>query len=326
MRTNIAARPLGPRRSHPSWVLAQSAHLQRRVTRHGQPNHFLYQDLTKVSYAYKPQIVSDHQPAAAALAEMLQDFAVNGESRIPPHRANRLVSEVIDRVVYEYLQFGTCLFEVHTTGKADKPEPQRASSGQYGPVRVSALRGQYTRKSLGRVRHKVPDAPGWHTLKGATLVRLALPDGIGRDIRTISRLFNSADAARPHPRDVVANARWGDYDLAVHTRRKDEALAIVTSTIGWDGNGLFLGRSTSSHQQWRELRFRRLWVQVVTATIDALNSVTSNADYLAEPFTFRFTRIPTYDELTNGMVALQNGTESVDEVRERLLFPPDRSD
>jgi hypothetical protein len=110
--------------------------------------------------------------------------------------------------------------------------------------------------------------------------------------------------------------------LNVHTRRKDEALAILTSTIGWDAGGLFMGRSTSSHQQWRELKFRSLWVQIATATIDTLNSVTSNPSYLFEPFSFGLTRIPTYDALTEGMNALQNGTESVDEVRDRLLYPP----
>lgn len=320
--TDTNAKPLGPRRSHPSWSLAQSSHPQRQVGRYGQPHYLLYRAFATIHYAYKPQIASSHPSATQALAEMLQSFSATGGGYAAPHRASRTVSEVIDRVIYEHLQFGTCLLEVHTTSKADEREPSTASSGQYGPVRLSALRGQYTRTRLGRVQHRVPDAPGWHSLNGATLVRPTLPGGLGRTLQTISRLFTAADAARPHPRDVIESGRWSGYDSSVHTLRKDEALAIVTSAIGWDAGGLFLGRSTSSHQHWRQLKFRRLWVQIATATIDVLNSVTSNPDYLFEPFSFGFTGIPTYDDLTEGMSALQNGTESVDEVRNRLLYPP----
>lgn len=315
--TDPTAKPLGPKRSHPLWKLAQSSYPPRRAA----TNYMLYQDLTKAQFAYRPQIVSDHPSAEQALVEMLQDFSGIGESNINGWRADRSVMTVIDHVAHEHLAFGKCLIEVHTADTADEKDHSAAGSGQHGPVRLSALSGHHTRIRFGRIRQRVPDSLVSESLKDATLLRPTLANGLARDLQTVSRLYAIAEKSRPGARNLTASERPQEYDFALHTRRQHEALAIVTSSIGWDGRHLFLGRSTSSHQVWRELKFRRVWVEIATATIDALNEVTSNPGYLYEPFIFNLSGVPTCDELTAGMDALRSGAESVDAVTRRLLLP-----
>lgn len=121
---------------------------------------------------------------------------------------------------------------------------------------------------------------------------------------------------------MLATARSTGYNFKTHQNSLDEMAARVTKSIGWDGRELFLRRATNSYRTYRQLRFRRTWLTIVSAATETLNCISNHpAVNAGTPLNVRVTGLPTIEDLERHMAAVMNGTESLDDTFYNVLHP-----
>jgi hypothetical protein len=84
----------------------------------------------------------------------------------------------------------------------------------------------------------------------------------------------------------------------------------------------FLGRAMNSYRIYRQLRFRRTWLTVVSATTETLNRICNHpAVNAGTPLKVRVTGLPTIEHVERHMAAVMNGTMSLDDIFHKVLLP-----
>ena len=81
-------------------------------------------------------------------------------------------------------------------------------------------------------------------------------------------------------------------------------------------------RATNSLRVYRELRFASTWLTLVNTALTAVNDACRLSEWPSAPRSVELSGIPTASELEVGMESVINGSESLDNISNRLLHPP----
>jgi hypothetical protein len=199
------------------------------------------------------------------------------------------------------------------------PGANRDPSEQPATIQIAIVPDWSTRNRRGnlqQIRELDDGNTGWHTIPRASLGHIDFSDDLGRRLSTTFRRLVIADAHRQGARDVI-NAAGGSrkYDRELHRRLADELTARVTRSVGWDGGGVLDARATTTHKNYRKLRFLDTWLTLVQGVLDHINSIVSNPELFPDsPFTMSLDGLPTRARVAEAARNLSAGTESNDDI------------
>jgi hypothetical protein len=205
------------------------------------------------------------------------------------------------------------MFELFNDVDSDTPDP-----------RLGVLPGWSLKHRRGGTFQAAPRAGKleWRKLPTTALTEFRLPGRLGKELYRTTKRLQVLDAHRAEDPAMLARARSTGYDFKTHRDSLDEMAARATKSIGWHGRDLFLGRATNSYRTYRQLRFRRTWLTVVSATTETLNCICNHpAVNAGTPLKVRVTGLPTIESIERHMIAVINGTESLDDIFHNVLHP-----
>jgi len=306
--------PLQPRVSTHHWALSAASETQnlngRRITG-SLYAWMLTEDFDHQHYAYEMSLEYD------GVDDQRGDDIISGLLRELGHYdhddATRLFPQLVSAVARDHLMYGRCTFELF----------EDADSGTPGP-RLGVLPGWSLKHRRGGTFQAAPRAGKleWRQLPATALIEFLLPARLGKELYRTRKHLQVLDAHRPGDPAMLAKAQFTGYDFDTHRNWLDEMAARTTKSIGWDGRGGFMGRATNSYRIYRQLRFRRTWLTVVSATIETLNRIGNHPGVNSgTPLKVRVIGLPTIDQLERQMAAVVNGTESLDDIFHNVLHP-----
>jgi|GEM_PF-6915514 len=269
----------------------------------------LLDDFDKRRFAYDLHLKYDRISWADGeqrLNELLPEFDQYQASRA---RGETIVHALVQRVILEHLEHKRFYAELHRPDGATSPQ-------------LSTLPGWSLRRRWGHLQQTNPTESTlrWKSLKAANLISFDLPGTTSKDIHATWRIARTLDRYRP----TATGIRISDpsYDFKAHTRLANEVGAQVSEPIGWDGRGQFLERATDSHRIYRDLRFIQTWAGIVRAVMAQLDAITSDPMVMgALPFNVTLVGLPDAELVANMIDAVTTGTESLDAIREQVIFP-----
>lgn len=307
---------LSPRRCTPTWALYHSEALAsyRPERPDGMNAHMLIEDLSHRHYAYHPALRFDSDDPGEGerfVSELLTEF-----SQYRGGHADHRFWDLLNSIVYELYQYGRCTGELFL----DRPDPNEQDSTEHPRLAVVPQWSLQTRRRSLRQRSPEP-AVGWSDLRGATLLDLTPDIAFTRSLRRTQRRLAAIDMHTLSRSDLLTT-RAPDYDFSLHQRKLAELSARATADVGWDGRGIFMERATNSLRVYRELRFASTWLTLVNTALTAVNEACRLSEWPSAPRSVELSGIPTASELEAAMESVVNGSESLDDISNRLLHPP----
>jgi hypothetical protein len=308
--------PLNSRISTHHWALSRShatKDLKAPGTYGGFYSWMLCDDFDHLHYAYKIDLNyegADHGRGNSVICSLLGELGQYGREN-----GAELFAQLVTRVARDHLMHGRCLFEIF----GDVDDGATTSTPRLGILPGWSLRHQQKRTFQATPK---TDGVEWRHLPSASLVEFRLPGRLSKELyRTRARL-QAIDERRPGDPDMIAMAKFTGYSFDIHRNSLDEIAARVTRSIGWDGRNAFLGRATDSYRTYRQLRFRRTWLIIVSATAETLSTICSHPSVNdGTPIKVRVTGLPDINAIENCIAAVMNGTKSLDEIFNTVLHP-----
>jgi len=306
--------PLRPRVSTYYWALAAAPEMQNINTPRGPTGLYtrmLYEDFDHLHYAYKIGFEYDgvdRQRGDDVISSLLRELSHYGRED-----ATSLFLQLVSAVAHDHLMYGKCTFELFEDADSDTPGP-----------RLGVLPGWSLKHRRRGSFQAVPRAGKleWRRLPATALTEFRLPGRLGKELYSTRKRLQILDAHRAGDPVMLAKARSTGYDFNTHQNSLDEMAARATKSIGWDGRDLFLRRATNSYRTYRQLRFRRTWLTVVSAATETLNCVINHpAINAGTPLNLGVTGLPTVEDVERHMAAVINGTESLDDIFYNVLHP-----
>lgn len=305
---------LQPRVSTHHWALSAASETQNLDTRKvpgGFYTWMLDQDFDHQHYAYEMGLEYDgvdRQRGDGILSGLLRELGHYGRED-----TTRLFPGLVSAVARDYLMYGRCMFELFADAESETPGP-----------RLGILPGWSLKHRRGGTFQAAPRAGklGWRQLPTTALTEFRLPGRLGKELYRTRKRLQVLDAHRPGDSAMLARARFTGYDFDTHRNSLDEMAARATKSIGWHGRDVFLGRATNSYRTYRQLRFRRTWLTVVSATTETLNCICNHpAVNAGTPLKVRVTGLPTIENVERHMAAVMSGTVSLDDIFHNVLHP-----
>ena len=307
---------LTTRRSRPIWELTAEAD---PASHEGLDRGFyigmLLDDLGNRHYAYETglELVSpDQRQAEEFVAAFLIELSQYG--REP---ADHLFWDLVETVCWETVMYRRCTAEVFLAEDLVEDGDESIRPNAAHP-RLAVLPGWSLKRT--RLRTWQVEGEGWRSLDRATLLETELKGrvakSLGRAVRDLSALDRN-----PLDRQILMSLGSPTYDVATHQRRLHELAGRATSSLGWDGRGLFMERATDSLKLYRELRFLQTWLEIVGSVKTMLVKAIRLAQDDSAPTDIKVTGLPTLTEVEDAMAAVREGTESLDSIRNRLIYP-----
>lgn len=303
------------RHSKPAWTLYQNPGLTERAQRFTERmnSRMLLEDLGNRHYAYNPTLQFESEDPAAAeefLCHLLIENSHTGRDR-----ADLLFWDFFEAVEYDLFHVGRCTAELFLEHEG----PDQDSETEHPRL---AVLPQWTLKHRRRRVWQLDPTRGirWRSLQGATLIEIKLGRPQTNDLQRTRRRLAALDQP-PVDRTTLLTSGTRAYEFALHQRKLDEMSARATSAIGWDGRGLYMKRATDSLRVYRELRFTRTWLDMVAVALTALDGACRSSGSRYAPRAIKLQGIPTADDLDDAMRAVTQGSESLDAIKSRLLYP-----
>lgn len=312
------------RLSTPTWALYQCETLTQYHRRRpeGMNSRMLLDDLSHRHYSFRPKLTFDADDPRMA-EQFLRDLLIDTS----PYRrgqADHMFWKFFESVTYELYYSGRCTAELFIgEDENDEDQDHRQCGANLHVQPRLALLPQWSLQRRGRTwwqRTTDPESP-WKSLGAASLIDIALDKRLAQDLRRTRRRLAALDAKPIDSTSLLTTSR-SNYDFTVHRRTLDELAARATRHIGWDGRGLFMTRATDSLRVYRALRFTLTWLELIGATLDALNTSFALSGSESAPRAVGLEGIPSATELRDAMQAVVDGSESLDSIKNRLVHPP----
>jgi hypothetical protein len=296
------------------WILATTPEMKDIHERggHGGFNaSLLHRDFENRQYAYRVGIKYDgvdYQHGSAILKSLLHELSHNsGRNEV------RLFMQLVSTVARDHLMYGRCMFELFDATENGPPGPRLGILPGWS-LKHSRRKTVQARLKNGRVE--------WNPLPAAALAQFRLPEHLGKKLHHTMKLLRILDATQPGDPSMLAAARSTGYDFSTHRKMLDTMAAQATKSIGWSGRDIFLSRGTNSYRTYRQLRFIRTWLTVVSATTDTINNICKiPAVNGGKALTLRTTGLPTIAEVDDSINSVISGAESLDNIFNNVLHP-----
>jgi hypothetical protein len=307
-------RPLQPRVSTHHWGLSASSETQSLRTDSpsgGLSAWMLSEDLDHQHYAYNLGL--EYDGVEVRHGERLVSRLLKELGRYEREGASSLFPKLVSVVARDHLTYGRSIFELFED-----------SNDKIAGPRLGVLPG-WSLKRHGRITLQATPSTGrieWRRLTADALIEFRLPGRLGKDLYRTKKRLRALDAYRPGDPVTLTDRRFQGYDFNIHRNTFDELAARATRAIGWDGRSSFLERGTNSYRTYRQLRFRHTWLTIVTATTATLNKICElPAVNGGTPLKIRVTGLPATEDIERCMDAVKNGTQSLDDIFNSVLFP-----
>lgn len=313
---------LSSRVSTPTWALYDCEALAQYHPRRpgGMNSHMLLEDIQHRHYSYRPTLVldaDDRDTAEQFVSKLLIENSPYGRSH-----ADHLFWDFFASVVDELYYFGRCKTELFI-GEIEKDEYHHHGGAESTAHPRLSLIPQWSLRRRGStwLQRTTDLEKPWQDLGAATLIDISLGRRLANDLRRTRRRLVALDANPLDSTGLLTISR-SNYDFSVHQRKLDELSARATRNIGWDGRSLFMKRATDSLRVYRALRFTLTWLTMTRVTLDALNATFAMSGSKSAPRAISLEGIPSVSELQDAMQAVVDGSESLDDIKNRLVHPP----
>lgn len=286
--------------------------LRERGVLRGLHLSMLRDDFDNHQYGYDTSLEFEgveYRTGEGILQSLLRDFSEYQERE----DGDKLIWLLIASIVEHYLTSGFCCLELFGE------EQNKVSVARLGVVPAWSIRRR--RGSIYQVAPK-EGRIAWRSLKDAELLMVDLPGGLGAELLKIRTQLEILGSGPVGDTDLIRSSGATGYSFSLHNELVYETAAKITKTIGWSGRELFLKKATNSYRMYRSLKFLRVWLVLVDVTLKFLNELLRRPQVTnVSSVTVRVRGLPTIAEVDQGMQSVLDGSEPLDEISHRLLYP-----